>query len=390
MIAHRCPVGMNLLPRAGHQISRGDNQPLGALSMALQIGFPHDPVKLAKTKEKTLNDLLSSRARAWHSYFATMALAYEAAHKQHEATLTEIKQGILHKLEVLKLVFFTIIPTMVGGGMGNLVSNAGKTIGPRLLDVSKKSRAILVDFGVGAAGTVTKDVVKGQVAKALEGLVPEPGSEWNGVGATPFAFFVQLGRMVDKYTTDVTYSVELAKRTAHSDDDLHNYIDLLNSHLLSPFIQNAPMDTDRLYTEFDLAPIYEIFLWVFWARNRDFKYWIKEITLASEPHDRGLIGAVWDGITLDDDALEWGRAKDAVIQLDPILERLRLCGINQVEVTQAAGWDSSRRILNISWVRYLGNKHPNCLLSDLISNLDVKAPTSAFDDRPVDKSRRLK
>ena len=358
--------------------------------MVVHIGRPHDPVKFAKSKEKTLNDLLSSRARAWHSYFATMSLAYEAAHKQHEKTLGDIKQDIRNKLEFLKLVFFTIIPTMIGGGMGNLVSNAGKTLGPKLLDVSKKSRALLVDFGVGGTGSVTKDVVKGEVAKALEGLMPEPGSEWNAVGATPFAFFVQLQRMVDKYTTDVTYAVELAKRTARTDDDLHNYIDLVNSHLLSPFIQNAPMDTDRLYNEFDLAPIFELFLWVYWARTRDDKYWGKEITLAVEPHDRSLIGAIWDGVTLDDDAQEWGRAKDAVIQLDPILERLRLCGINEMEVTQPAGWNSSRRILNILWVRFLGAKHPNSLLYDLVSNLDAKAPTSAFSDKPVDKSRRLK
>jgi len=365
-------------------------QPPGAPRMALHIGFPHDPVKVAKNKEKALNDLLSSRARAWHSYFATMSLAYEAAHKQHETTLGDIKQDIRNKLEFLKLVFFTIIPTMIGGGMGNLVSNAGKSIGPKLLDISKKNRALLIDFGVGGAGSATKDVVKGEVAKALNGLVPEPGSEWNAVGATPFAFFVQLQRMVDKYTTDVTYSVELAKRAARTDDDLHNWIDLINSHLLSPFIQNAPMDTDRLYNEVDLAPIYELFLWVFWARNRDVKYWSKEIGLATEPHDRGILGAVWDGITLDDDAIEWGKAKDAVIQLDPILERLRLCGINEMEVTQAAGWDNSRRILNILWVRFLGNKHGNSLLFDLVSNLDKKIPTSAFDDRPVDKSRRLK
>jgi hypothetical protein len=99
---------------------------------------------------------------------------------------------------------------------------------------------------------------------------------------------------------------------------------------------------------------------------------------------------VWDGVTHDKDALDIVMARDAVKQLDPILDRLVACGINQAEVTMTSGWKPGRRILNILWVKLLGEKHPNTLLSDLVANLDAKVPTSAFADKVIDKSRRLK
>src|SRR6267154_1475111 len=115
--------------------------------MAPKIGFPHDPVEIAKKKEQTLNNLLSSRARAWHSYFDTMSLAYEAANTAHETTLKQIKQEIANKLAFLRqMLFGAIIPSMIGGGMGNLVSNAGKTLFPKLLPVAKEYSTTLVDF----------------------------------------------------------------------------------------------------------------------------------------------------------------------------------------------------------------------------------------------------
>jgi hypothetical protein len=358
--------------------------------MAPKIGFPHDPALFAKKKEQTLNNLLSSRARAWHSYLDTMSLAYDAAHTEHETTLKKIKEEIKNKLAFIRQVLFgAIIPGMIGGGMGNLVSTAGKQFFPKLLPVAKKYSASLADFGVGATGSSVKDLVKYEVGKALNELAPDPGSEWDAVGDSPLKFFLHLNRMVDQYTTDVTRSVELARNTTRTMDDLQGYIDALNAHLLSPFIQNAPMDTDRLYNERDLAPVYEIFLWIVWARHREVNYWSNQISIATEPDDRSMVGQIWNAAWSGDESGKRVDAELAVKQLDPILERLRLCGIHDAEVTQGIQ-GGSRKFLNILWVRVLGSKHSGSLLSDLVSNLDAKVPKSALDDRPIDKSRRLK
>jgi hypothetical protein len=355
--------------------------------MALKIGYPHDPVKRAKKKEQTLNDLLSSRARAWHGYFGTMSLAYEAAHKQHEATLKEIKESIKNQQAFIReMLFGAIIPAMIGGGMASLVSDMGKAIFPKLLGIAKSQKSLLVDFGAGAASTMVKDTVKKVLGQELNSLVAEPGSAWDAVGPSPLRFFLQLQTMVDNYTTDVTRSVENAKSVAGTTNDLELYIDTVNAHLLSPFIQNAPMRTDFLYRDDELAPIYEIFLWIVWARQRDVKYWSTRIYSATTTTwiDRDAGGYT--------DQREYSGAVYELEQLDPIRDRLQACGINTLPLTQAESLarNTSFRFLNPLWLRFLGAKHRGSLLSDLTDNLDAKVPKSALEDEPLNRSRRLK
>jgi hypothetical protein len=151
------------------------------------------------------------------------------------------------------------------------------------------------------------------------------------------------------------------------------------------------MDTQRLVSWKELAPIFEIFLWVYWARERDVDYWTKQINRAAEPDDRSLVGKIWDAAWNDDDTVKRAWAEGAVEQLDPILARMLTCGIKETEITQFEGGSkSSRRFLNILMVKTLGTKHRGTLLGDLIANLDSKSPTSALDGKPVDKTRPLK
>jgi len=352
----------------------------------LKIGFPHDPVKVAKSKEQTLNNLLSSRARAWDGYFDGLSLAYIDAHTQHTATLSAIKEKMRSQQQFLRnVVLGVLLPSLVGGGMAALVTDKGAAVTKLLLPVATKRQAMLASFATGGTATITKDLVKQELAGALSQLVPQPGAEWDAVGDSPIKFFIKLRKMVNDYTTEVTRSVESAR-----DSTLDDYVNTVNAHLLSPFIQNAPMNTEILFSSKELAPIFEIFLWVVWARDRNVKYWRTTIGLANELETRSFVGKVWDGVTQDQHALDVVKARDAVMQLDPILARLVACGINQMEVTQGAGFDRNRRILNILWVKLLGNQHQSSLLSDLIANLDAKFPTSALDGKPIDKSRRLK
>jgi hypothetical protein len=227
--------------------------------MALKIGYPHDPVARVKKKHENLTSLLLTRATAWHGYFKHISIAYQDAHKAHKNTLKDIKESIQKEDAFLREVLFgTIIPAMVGAGMASLVANKGKTIFSKLLGVAEKEKNSLVDFGVAAVSSgLTNNTVKLEVSKALNGLVAEPGSVWDAVGPDPLKFFLLVDGMIDDYVTDVVSSIELKRNVTTTMDGLDDYVNVLNAHLLSPFIQKAPMDTGRYYKEDDLNPIYE-------------------------------------------------------------------------------------------------------------------------------------
>ncbi len=361
---------------------------MGANDKATQIkiGFPRDLDKTARAKKATLDSLLASRARAWDGYFDGLSLAYIEAHKQHAKTLNDIKENIRNQQEFLKsVVLGVLIPSMVGGGMAALVADKGAALTKAMVEVATKRQAMLATFAVGGASTITEDLVKLEVGNAIAGLAVAPGSEWDSAGATPIEFFIKLRKMVNDYSTDTTHAVERGKYLP-----IHEYIALLDAHLLSPFIQNAPMDTSILYSDKELAPIMEIFLWVVWARGRETKYWLTQITRATEPDNRGFVGKLVDAGLKDEDALNRVRAYDAVRQLHPILERLRACGISSDLITQGLAGKTDHRILNILWVRLLGQKHKDSLLGDLVANLGAKHPTSALEGKPITKFRRLK
>jgi hypothetical protein len=77
-------------------------------------------------------------------------------------------------------------------------------------------------------------------------------------------------------------------------------------------------------------------------------------------------------------------------KLNPIVDRLVAAGIQESEYTQVPSSGGGKRLLNVLWLRFLGDKHRGSLLSDLTNNLDAKAPKSAFEDGPFNKNRRLK
>ncbi len=213
---------------------------------------------------------------------------------------------------------------------------------------------------------------------------------------TPLRFFLKLKQTIDAYATSVVNDLEMMKRRTSdtsrkpgSGTSVDEYIDALNGYLLSPFIQKAPMQKDYLYGEDDLARIFEIFLWVVWARARDVNYWSTQISRATEEDDRSIVGKIWDAAWHDEDTENRAFAELRLADLDPILARLVSCGINAAGITQAFGAHPDRRFLNILWVRFLGRNHPRSILGDLTSNLDAKQPKSFFEGGYLSRSTAL-
>ncbi|MGL4324573.1 MAG: hypothetical protein ACRCTD_11105 [Beijerinckiaceae bacterium] len=357
----------------------------------VKIGFPRDLDKTARAKKTTFDSLLASRARAWDGYFDGLSLAYSAAHRDHLGTLNAIKEQIRNQEEFFKTVILGIlIPSFIGGGMAALVSGKGAAMIKGMAAVTSQNRVMLANFGVGGLATVTKDVLKKELENVITGLAPGPGAEWDSAGDTPLDFFLRLRKMVNDYATNAVLEIERARY-----GDIQEYIALLDAHLLSPFIRNAPMDTSILYSDKELKPVMEIFLWVVWARTRDTKYWLTQITRGTRPDDRGMISKLIDAGLKDDDAVNQVRAWAKLEQLDPILQRLKICGVRSEYITQPLGrrpivGSSDKRVLNILWVRHLGKKYPDSLLGDLIANIDAPRPTSALEGRPVTIFRSLK
>ena len=175
--------------------------------------------------------------------------------------------------------------------------------------------------------------------------------------------------------------IELSKALVKM-DTIDDYIAKIDGYLLSPFIQKAPMERDRLYTDSDLEPLFEVFMWVYWAKNRDISYWSTQISRATEPDDRSMVGKIRDAAWSDDDDLKRSQAEAAVETLDPILDRLTKCGIQPHEVTQPLGEWPDRRFLNILWVRFLGQKRQGTVLAELVANIGVQDAKAVFRRRP--------
>jgi hypothetical protein len=90
----------------------------------VNIGFPHDPLAIARKKEATLKDQITTRGRAWSSYVNLLSLAYDTAFDFHTGALTAIREKLRSDAEFVKTVLFgALIPSMLGGGMAVLVSD---------------------------------------------------------------------------------------------------------------------------------------------------------------------------------------------------------------------------------------------------------------------------
>ncbi len=303
----------------------------------VQIGFPHDPVVTAKKKEATLKDLINTRSRAWSSYVKLLSLAYDQAYHLHTGALTAIREKLRNNLQFMQQVLFgAIIPSFLGGGMAVLVSSQAKAAMSTLFDVAKKNQKTLLDMGVAGVNSVAKDLTKLESSNVLNSTLPHYGSEWSAVADNPLRFFLQLDKTIDDFGTDAIADIELSKALVKM-DTIDDYIAKIDGYLLSPFIQKAPMERDRLYTDSDLEPLFEVFMWVYWAKNRDISYWSTQISRATEPDDRSMVGKIWDAAWSDDDDLKRSQAEAAVETLDPILDRLTKCGIQPHEVTQPLG-----------------------------------------------------
>lgn len=359
----------------------------------VKIGYPYDPLAVANKKLATLKDQLTTRGRAWHGYVKTLSLAYGTAYGYHTTTLSQIREKIRSDVEFMRTVLFgAILPSALGGGMAVLVTGGGaKEMMKGLYEVSTRNQKLLLDMAVGGLNSVTKDVTKLEGSNILNSVIPKYGSEWDSVAAKPLDFFLKLDRAIDDFGTDAVHDLEVMRGVLRN-DTLDDYIAKIDSYLLSPFIQKAPMDRDRLYTEDELWPAFEAFMWVVWAKQRDVNYWSTQIGRSTEPDDRSTLRKLWDtasfGIS-DDDDLERSEAEAAVERLDPILYRLGMCGINLGEVTQSLGEQPNRRFLNILWVRFLGQKHRGSLFGDLVDTSEAKQPKSVFAGGPITKTQRI-
>ena len=244
------------------------------------------------------------------------------------------------------VLFGAILPSALGGGVSVLVSNSAKTMMTGLFDVAKQNQKVLADMAVAGVNSVAKDLTKLEASNALKSVLPKFEDEWNAVAAAPLRFFLKLEKSINDFGTDAVATIERMKQKG-SGASLEDFIATLDGYLLSPFIQKAPMVRDYLYSDKDLAPVFEVFMWTIWAKQRDVSYWSTQISRATEPDDRSMVGKIWDAAWSDDDTNNRVFAEGAVERLDPILARLTDCGINSSEVTQALGDQESRRFLNI-------------------------------------------
>ena len=130
----------------------------------------------------------------------------------------------------------------------------------------------------------------------------------------------------------------------------------------SPFIWNAPTETDLNKWRRELWRPLEIFLWADWANHRDTQYWLRRIV------------TVTDGIIAEDYETE-------LADFDPILARLSECRVPTHYITQtvpshhitvgdnAMLMQSARPFLNILWVRNLASHYQNTFLGELLTRI---------------------
>lgn len=286
---------------------------------------------------------------AWLAQATRIAEAYAAAYEYQRTTLKQIEEQIRQERELALAMLNLILPSFIGGAVGAVFAGKGRELVDGLATAGAKFwGTAAVDTGK----TIISDAYKSVTRLALDKYVVPVASSWEPSAISPAEFLASVQGAIYVYITAVKDGLNRSKLGKTLPITHRQY---LESVYYGPFIRFAP-ESEELWPKYQLTKAMEIFLWAHWAHRRDTKYWLKNIGYASES---GITAA---GIIPE------ARASQELQRLDPILERLKICGVPESYVTQP-NKDIGGRFLNILWVRHLDQKYPGTLLGTLLSGL---------------------
>ena len=312
---------------------------------------------------------------AWLAYVTRIANAYATAYDYQKKVLTDIENQIRAERELGLLLLNMILPSIVGGAVGAIFAGKGR----ELVDgLAKSSSKFWATVGVDVGKTVLSDGYKTMVRTAINTYAAPAVGSWEPAGISAAAFTAGVLGAVFEHVTTVKDRLNRSKLKQIPNV---SYRDYLNSIYYGPFIRLAP-EMEELPSPFLLAKAMEIFLWSSWAWRSDTEYWLKRVLALTE---KGWVETgFWEN----------GMTKEVVMfvevkHLDPILARLKLCGVAESWVTQSAVDIGGRRFLNILWVRQLDTKYRNTLLGNLLFQLKLSPNSASVDPFPAPRSMRL-
>jgi hypothetical protein len=296
----------------------------------------------------------------WRAHLLHIANAYEKAYNNHSTVLHGIEQQQRAEAELATFMASLILPSLLGGFVGGLISGKAKPALDAITDQASKFRwSVAVDV----AKTVASDMAKAEVRIVYQKLIETSG--WRPTSISPLAFLIKEESSVAEFMT----AIGDAMNNSRMGRGAVSYRDVLTGIYWSPFIRQAPETEDLLDVDL-LARALEVFLWVDWAKHRDVDYWRTRISTVLGPRDSSLAG----GTLYDVYAHE-------LKQLNPILERMDSCGVRREYITQGMSVDGYR-FLDLIMLGKLGPQYQGKLLGDLIEGLNGGDPQFSMSRRP--------
>ncbi len=235
------------------------------------------------------------------------------AYNNQTIVLRSIKLRQRAEAEFATFLLSLVLPSVVGGFVGAIVSGQGQKVVRQLAEHSSKYRWGMA-FDV--VKTVTSDMAKAEVRIVYQHLLDSGG--WESSSISPTEFLSNVQGSIAEFVAAAADSLN-ASRLGRSP---HKYRDVLSGLYYSSFIRDAPEISD-LWSVSELAPALEVFLWVEWANRRDTKYWVDVISRVTEVHGSGFSERMK---TFPDAA--------KVMELNPILERLDLLRVGRASISR--------------------------------------------------------
>jgi hypothetical protein len=317
----------------------------------------------------------------WGAYVNRVAQAYAAAYQNQAAVLNQINAQKQAEAAFASFVVSVILPSLVGGFIGAIISGKGKQAIDALTSQSAKFKwGMAVDM----TKTVASDMAKAEVRTEYQHIVDS--SAWKPTSISPDAFQSAVQSSILEFMTAAADALNDSRKGRSK----AKYRDVVSGLYYGTFVREAP-ETKDLWTVNELSPVLEIFLWVDWANHRDTKWWLERITrvtdgssiLGSLDPDDSPIEQLRKAKNVVADDLAFNRSASDVIALNPILERLVACKVNRDYITQGIANRSSiapgipaldgYRFLNILWVRHIAPHYTGTLLGELLQRLADKS-----------------
>ena len=285
--------------------------------------------------EGRLDTLFNDVISQWDAFFVDIAEAYGDACKAQQDVFTDIVNRMALETAQAQLLFSLIVPGLLGGVINGLVSQGVRVInrgvqvaansqreaykiGLKIADGNKKDSLDLAKmiYGLESATNTSSDrvniigdIYKTAMADASKIVVKEANAGRSG-GALA-AYSLQLGTPKEKvkyflqkalldWRNDATDRKRALREAVNraldrsvtaktdnenklSDAELLDAYSAYRSHLEEtarcPFIVNYPVKAERekLLNLVGLTRVFEVMLWIQWAKERDVPYWTEQL-----------------------------------------------------------------------------------------------------------------